>query len=479
MANLLQPETPAPGLTSVMRAAKLETKDKALRVGVVEQGTMVDEILLRPGEDLTVGPNETSRIVIAPASGVSRKRTLVRWEHGSPVLCVWEGLIGRIASPDRTGPLAEQETHGVKRRSADGAWFELPLSDGARGNVRVGDKTLLFHVIFAPRPAKKAPPPLLPRNAAFPVDWRTTTIAAFSFLVHFGAIGSVYADWTDTVIDDQTEVAQFVEQLRQLPLPPPIERAEEANPKGPEAVASAAPKAASGAGSKSQGGQSGGASSGAKGMSDARAHAISSELARLDVAMLTALNSGGSATRSVLDAGGNIPSHMLDAAAASEQGANTGFALPSFAQGANGIPRPGTAARDGLSRIGDTRQIAPADAGSAAPVARPPGGTTSVAPPLVTGDVPNAQSVVAGMAPGFRRCYQRELSQGNPNAEGSVRFTVRVGPNGEVMSASPSGGGLPGSLISCAQARVLSAQFSPPSNGGATLVIPVSFRKQQ
>jgi len=63
--------------------------------------------------------------------------------------------------------------------------------------------------------------------------------------------------------------------------------------------------------------------------------------------------------------------------------------------------------------------------------------------------------------------------------KGSVKITAKIGPNGEVLSASPGGAnGLSGEVVSCVVARVQSAQFSPPEGGGATVVIPVSFVSQ-
>lgn len=116
-----------------------------------------------------------------------------------------------------------------------------------------------------------------------------------------------------------------------------------------------------------------------------------------------------------------------------------------------------------------------APGGSAAPSGQAPIGSTAV----VGGDVDNAAKVVAGMSAGFRRCYIRGLSQ-DPNMKGALKVTARVGPNGEVLSATPSGGaGLSSPVISCVVARVQSAQFSPPSGGGATIVIPVTFTPSQ
>jgi hypothetical protein len=82
------------------------------------------------------------------------------------------------------------------------------------------------------------------------------------------------------------------------------------------------------------------------------------------------------------------------------------------------------------------------------------------------------------MRAGFRACYNRALQE-NPDAQGSIRLTIRVGPGGEVqgVSAAPSGN-LSGSVVSCVQARASAAQFSPPEGGSAAVVVPVTFVKQ-
>ena len=108
-----------------------------------------------------------------------------------------------------------------------------------------------------------------------------------------------------------------------------------------------------------------------------------------------------------------------------------------------------------------------------------PVGNASVGGASVSGgSVANAGAVVAKMSAGFKRCYQKGLAE-DANMKGSVRITAKVGPNGEVLSASPSGGGgLSGTVVQCVVARVSSAQFAPPEGGGATIVIPVSFSSQ-
>jgi hypothetical protein len=88
--------------------------------------------------------------------------------------------------------------------------------------------------------------------------------------------------------------------------------------------------------------------------------------------------------------------------------------------------------------------------------------------------VPNARDVVAGMAAGFRRCYNVGLRE-NPSMRGSVRVTARLDAAGRVLATEPSGSGLSESVVACVVARVQAAQFAPPTGGAATIVIPVTF----
>ncbi|MFO0556154.1 MAG: AgmX/PglI C-terminal domain-containing protein [Polyangiaceae bacterium] len=94
---------------------------------------------------------------------------------------------------------------------------------------------------------------------------------------------------------------------------------------------------------------------------------------------------------------------------------------------------------------------------------------------VVGQSLPGAAAVVAGLSAGFRSCYDRGL-QDSPEMRGSVRFAIKVGPTGEVLRASASGGsGLSGTVIGCLASRLTRAQFAPPPNGETTLVIPITL----
>ena len=96
-----------------------------------------------------------------------------------------------------------------------------------------------------------------------------------------------------------------------------------------------------------------------------------------------------------------------------------------------------------------------------------------------SGNVTNAQEVVAGMSAGFRRCYNTALKDDPNIGGGSIRFQAIIGPDGRVASLSSTNiVGLPGNMVVCLYVRVQSAQFAPPDGGKATIEIPVSFRTQ-
>ncbi|NUP07186.1 MAG: AgmX/PglI C-terminal domain-containing protein [Polyangiaceae bacterium] len=124
-----------------------------------------------------------------------------------------------------------------------------------------------------------------------------------------------------------------------------------------------------------------------------------------------------------------------------------------------------TAARELLAKIVDqTIKAAP-----------PKGSAALTTPSLSGGAVSNAASVVAGMAAGFRRCYNRGLTE-DPKLAGALKVTAKIGPSGEVQSAKAQPGHKLGDKVAvCVEQVVFSRSFAPPEGGSATLTIPVSF----
>ena len=100
-----------------------------------------------------------------------------------------------------------------------------------------------------------------------------------------------------------------------------------------------------------------------------------------------------------------------------------------------------------------------------------PGGPAA---PAAGAPIANADAVIATMKPDFRKCFEA-AQQKDPKAAGKVMVVAKVGPTGEVTSATAQDATLPAEAADCIAKRVKSAKFDPPGPAGSTLNVPVSF----
>lgn len=460
MTQLSQPSSRPGQMTAVMRAIDRPPGPRVLRAALVRGGKVIDERVLARRSPLTLGNSERSTFVVTGAR-LPAGFHLLDWSGNGYVLNLAPGIGGKIALASGTVDLRE-----IRATS-------LEIAETTRGKITIGDATLLFHFVEQPAARPKASLPRSAKKGLFDdLDWGTTTIAAFSFLFHFGAVGSLYADFTDGVVDDHVDVGRVVETVKQLPVPPPLEHPKEAAA-DPSAKAEVAAKADAKGGGR--GGSQGGFGGGGRSSADARAAALSRELAAMDAAMMLAIGGKSGATGRVLEDSG-APTGLLDGIAANAGGVGAGNVAGLNLGGAGGVVRPGAGGR-GLP-TGDVAAAGPQSAGSAVAVKKPVGGLVSLSAEPSGGVVSNAQQVVAAMRAGLRACYKHGLDI-DPTMQGSVRVIATVGANGEVVSARPSGAsGLSQEVVRCVTNRVSGAQFSAPQGGNATIVIPMSFRSQ-
>lgn len=460
-----QPGSPQqrPGqMTAVMRAVAA-SGPKVLRIGMVHRGRVVEERIIKQRGHVTVGPSEKNVFVVA-APNIAASFRLFEIVGSDYCLNFTEGMSGRVALPTGISDLAALK--GQAKKGAQGA-YQIRLTEDSRGKVVVGDTTFLFQFVAPPPIQPKPQLPVAVTRGTSSIDWGTTIIAAFSFLLHFLAIGSLYSDWLDPVIDDEVNVASLIDSVKALPPPPPVEEkpAETTDAKDTKAPEEKAP-------AKPSPQQSSDKPAGK--LSEKQAAALTQDLDQLEMATLGALTSAGPATAGVLRAG-EVATSALDQAAASSAGVGASGGDLKIG-GGGGALRPGQTG-GGLGSIGATT-AGGGGTGKAAAVSGPKGNASVGGANVSGGSVSNAARTVAGMRAGFRACYQRGLSE-NPDASGSIGLTIRVGPGGEVISVSakPSGT-IPASVVACVQARAKSAQFSPPDGGSAVVVVPVTFVKQ-
>ncbi|MBI4703125.1 MAG: energy transducer TonB [Deltaproteobacteria bacterium] len=444
-------------MTAVMRAVAQQAGPKILRIGVVQGGKVVDERLIKQRTHVTIGPSEKAMFVV-PSRRIPPNFKLFELIKSDYHLNYVDGMNGRVALKTGIADLAALKAQAKIVSEAGVKFHRVQLTDDSRGKIIVGDTTFLFQFVVAP-PVQPRPqlPVSVRKGVGGDIDWFTTVVAAFSFLLHFFFVSLVYSDWMDPIVDDEVNVKQLIESVKQLPAPPPIEQPQTETDAASTATAAAASDAPKTAG--------GGAGSG-KAMTAAEAKAAANARAA-----------------GVLE-GGDVPTGLLDEAARSGLAAGSGGDAGGLKLGGmgSGVIRPGSGGGlGGLKDIGDT-------SGSSTTTSAATGQTTKVEGPegsaivggagVSGGNVANASAVVARMRGRFRRCYQQGLAQ-NPEMQGSVNLVARVGPNGEVLSVGGGGGGSLGGIVPCLKAVVAGAQFAPPDGGGATISIPISFVRQK
>lgn len=462
-------QTGRPGQMTAMMRAVMPTGPKVLRVGLVQSGRVVEERIIKQRTHVTVGPSEKNMFVIATGN-VPPTFRLFELVNNEYCLNFLDGMTGRVALPTGISDLTVLK--GQARRSPQGA-YQIRLTEDSRGKVVVAETTFLFQFVAPPPVQPKPQLPVSVTRGATGIDWTTTMIAAVSFMLHFMAIGAVYSDWLDPIIDDEIAVAGLIDSVKALPPPPPVEEKEVVAPE-PGVTDQKAETPTKSGGQKNPG-------NGAPGhMTAQAAAALGNQLEALEMQTLGAINGDAtSAVAGVLGRGNEVPLGALDEAARSGQGIGAGSGNGLNLGNGTGIVRPGTNGSDGLGGIvgGGAVGVAEGGPGKAPKVAGPKGNANVGGPNVAGGNVSNASRVVAGMRARFRACYMQELAS-NPDAQGSIRLTIRVGPGGEVVGVTPAPSGNLGSAVGCVVARAQAAQFDPPEGGSATIVVPVTFVKQ-
>ncbi len=200
--------TNRPGqMTAVMRAMPQVTGPKVLRIGLVQGGKVIEERVIKQRTSVTIGPSEKSMFVI-PSKAIPPNFKVFELQGGEYSLNFLDGMTGRVALKTGISDLAALKAQAKRVPMGNVQAYQVQLSEEARGKVVVGETTFLFQFVAPPPVQPKPQLPVSVRSGlASDIDWTTTIIAAFSFLFHFGAVGSIYSDWMDPVVDDEVSVS--------------------------------------------------------------------------------------------------------------------------------------------------------------------------------------------------------------------------------------------------------------------------------
>ncbi len=427
-------------MTAAMRAlAAPEGTEKVLRVAMLQGGRILEERVFRDRGAVLVGPTEEATFVAG-----SRSFTLFASDTTGYSLRLAKGSSGRVVTAEGAFDLASLG------RS------ELRLDPSARGRVSLGDVTFLFQFVAPPPPRPRPQLPLSVRGNR-EVDWTITIVVAFSFLVHFGVIGSMYSDWLDPIVADDAVVG-IIDVTHNLPAPTVEEVAT-----APTA-SSSAPSAAARPTKRPHA-----SDTESRGDAERHAAALASEGRAMGMQLLVAWDDtsavAGAMNRS------ELPVQSLDESARSAEGVRPADDLV-LAHGGAVTPGHGS-----LRDLGVTHATGADSHGTERQVEGPRFNLTIE--PLPPPNLQGGERAIARLRPSYRACYVNKGLSRDPSMAGKIVLSIRVAPNGDVAGVQKvAGSGLSSEVEQCIILRTHNAEFDAPGGSGATLQVPIIFEHQ-
>jgi outer membrane biosynthesis protein TonB len=161
---------------------------KVLRIGIIQDGKIVQERLIKAGETVQVGESPKNTFVF-PKTALNRPEfPLFVAKGGQYQLQFTEEMKGKISSGGAVVALEKLRTD-PSVQNTNGVW-KLPLSDQDRGKIGIDNVTVLFQ--FVPPPPVQASKPL--ERMDFRAAWLEEDDPAFlGFLALFTALAVVFS----------------------------------------------------------------------------------------------------------------------------------------------------------------------------------------------------------------------------------------------------------------------------------------------
>jgi len=181
------------------------SKNRVLRIGIVQDQQIVQEQLIRDQKNVTVGESTKNTFVLPPSS-LPKRFPLFVTKGVKYFLQFTDEMKGRISIDGKIISLEDLKTGGQAVRR--GATWIVPVPETSRGKVVIDGVSVLFQ--FVPRP-----PELV--NAAIKMDFRPRFIEAgdpvfYGFLAVFAALAvclTVFAHTTElapaATVEEMTE----------------------------------------------------------------------------------------------------------------------------------------------------------------------------------------------------------------------------------------------------------------------------------
>jgi hypothetical protein len=202
------------GMPAIHTRPSSDSRRRLLRVGIIHGKRIVEERLVAGTGPITIGTSPRSTFIV-PWDGVPHRWRLFEQRRGCRSLCLGPGMSARVAGASG-GDVANFDA---------GAARPIPLPDGARGKITVGDTTVLFQLLRPPAPQPRARLPFsVQRRITDRIDRGFTAVLAAALVLHIVLV--VYlrqVEWPRRPAIEQLPdrfVSHIVRTPRPAPTPP-------------------------------------------------------------------------------------------------------------------------------------------------------------------------------------------------------------------------------------------------------------------
>jgi hypothetical protein len=458
---------------------------RVLRIGVVKNGRIVEERIVRKRATVTIGRSERNHFVVHDER-LPARFDLFELRGESYHLTFTDDMAGRVSTPSGPVDLATLRSSGLA--TPRGRCWQVELTERSRGKVAIGDSTLLFQFVTAP-PAQPQPqlPAAVRGGYVGRIDWPFISITMATAVLEFGLVfWLVSKDWPaeaawqappeDFVADvslTQIDVERLRKQLERPVVPDQVD----------DPAAAPAEALPGGAQVRRPAKQLTPAERAER--AEARAREAADRVARVRAAMdqtaraklLTSVGERGGVVDDVLH-GGDVAgsSELLDqinrVEVASRDGG--GLLLGRSRESGDGLGK--VAGIEGLRTEGGDRNVKSAGIGEERRP-EPKVGRGPVPPPIGDGVVDPAEvrTAVSNAMGGIKACYERALRR-DPTLQGRVTISFTIGATGRVTRAVPSNDTIGSAVSGCVADRFRLISVSPPRNGTVTFSYPFIFQ---
>lgn len=446
-------------------STKQQSERKVLRIGIIQGGKIIEERTLKKRETVSVGSSEKASFSVN-SSTLPKSFDVFELVNGEYVVRFTPDMGGVVQLKEGdVNELAQLQARPEAVKKADATTF--PITDDARGKIKIGDITVLFQFRAPPTPVgKNQLPPEVRGTFLSNIDVQFSSILTIVLIsvVSLAAYARTFPYIEPTSIEEVSERYQKLIMPDRDPAPLPEEvPSEDSGDKGKEKekeVAKEAPKKAKAKGEKSEVDEEAAAR--------ARKEAAKKAVAGKGLLGVIGTKGKGGALADVFSDGG-FGEDELGSAFSGIQGVD-------LAGGGGQRGTRGGGAGEATS-LGSLATGGGGNVSTGSKTEKEVSGNVGAGAPSVEGDL-SPQVIAAEMRRHMRAvkdCYDRQLKR-FPELSGKIVISFEILESGKLSDINVEEDSLKNADVrSCIVTRAKSWRFPRPSGGSVFVSFPLVF----